>query len=279
VIELDLAERLLRQVKEIGLNGSNVHLGGGEAFLHFERVLDILGTAERLHMTPISWVETNCFWCTSEETVRERLKALDGAGANRVWLSTDPYHQEFVPFENVVRTKELAAEILGEDRVKISRREYFDSPTAWPDPATFAKAHPPMLMGRAYECLRHDLPRKPLDEFAQERCESEVSPQQMREVHINPDGSIMPSNCSGIVLGDAETTALSDLCGTDHWRKSDIARLLADRGPVGLLDLAPDFEPKETYAQKCELCWEVRSFLSSAHPETLAPPECYAGAR
>jgi hypothetical protein len=98
----------------------------------------------------------------------------------------------------------------------------------------------------------------------------------MREVHINPDGSIMPSNCSGIILGDAGATTLSKLCGTDDWRKGDIPRVLADRGPVGLLDLAPGFEPKETYAQRCELCWEVRSFLASDYPETLAPPECYS---
>ena len=35
VIDLDLAERLLRQIKEIGLTGMNVHIGGGEAFPAF----------------------------------------------------------------------------------------------------------------------------------------------------------------------------------------------------------------------------------------------------
>ena len=278
VVELDLAGRLLRQVKEMGLTGSNVHLGGGEAFLHFDRVVDILRTAERLRMAPISWVETNCFWCTSDPIVRERLKILHEAGVSKIWLSTDPYHQEFVPFENVARAREIGVEIFGEDRVTVSRREYFHSPDAWADLAAFANSFPPMLMGRAYTCLRHHLPRKPLDEIAQERCEGEVSPEEMREVHINPDGSIMPSNCSGIVLGDAGVTTLSELCGTDHWRKNDILRLLADRGPVGLLDMAPGFAPKETYVQRCELCWEVRSFLAAAHPRTLAPPECYAGA-
>ncbi len=176
------------------------------------------------------------------------------------------------------QVKEIGVEVFGEDRVTVSRQEYLDSPDDWPDLAAFANSFPPMLMGRAYECLRHYPARKPLDEIAQERCEGEVSPEAMREVHINPDGSIMPSNCSGIILGDAWATTLSDLCGTDDWRKSDIPRLLADRGPAGLLDMAPGFVSKETYAQRCELCWEVRSFLSSAHPGTLALPEGYAGA-
>ena len=275
-IDLALAESLLRQAKEAGLTGSNIHLGGGEAFLHFDRVVDILRIAERLGMTPISWVETNCFWCTSDKIARDRLRTLHEAGVSKIWLSADPYHQEYVPFENVARAKRIAVEIFGEDRITISRRQYFDSPDAWPDHGAFVNAHPPMLMGRAYEHLRNYLPRKPLDEIARERCEKEVSPEKMREVHINPDGSIMPSNCSGIILGDAGATTLSKLCGTDDWRKGDIPRVLADRGPVGLLDLAPGFEPKETYAQRCELCWEVRSFLASDYPETLAPPECYS---
>ena len=85
----------------------------------------------------------------------------------------------------------------------------------------------------------------------------------------------MATNCSGVVLGDARETTLAELHNDPDWRRNDILRALADRGPMGLLDLAPEFQPRETYAQKCELCWEVRSHLAPSYPETLAPPECY----
>lgn len=275
-ITLALAERLLRQVKELGLTGANIHLGGGEAFLYFDRVVEILEMAERLGMTPISWVETNCFWCTSDQVAQERLSTLDRLGVNRIWLSTDPYHQEYVPFENVARARRFALEIFGADRMTVTRGEYFESPESGDDLAAYVSAFPPMLMGRAYTLLRQHVPRKPLDEIAQQACEVEVSPQKMRHVHINPDGLMMASNCSGVIFGDARTATLAELCGADDWRRNDILRLLADRGPIGLLEMAPDFEPKDTYAQKCELCWEIRSLLEPAYPETLAPPECYS---
>ena len=277
VLEPDLAERLLLQAKGLGLSGPDIHLGGGEAFLCSDRVLEILAIAARLDMTPLAWIETNCFWCTTDDVVRDRLTDLRELGAGRIWLSTDPYHQEHVPFENVERAHRIGVVIFGEDGVVVHNREYFENRHAWPDLAKYVAAFPPMLMGRAYRDLRQYLPRKPLADFAAERCANETSPNAMVDIHINPDGSVMASNCSGLIVGDATRESLADILVGDGWRRNDILRTLADKGPVGLLEMAPDFQPKETYVQKCELCWEVRSHLAEAHPETLAPMECYLG--
>ena len=98
-----------------------------------------------------------------------------------------------------------------------------------------------------------------------------------RHCYINcgPHRGGMATNCSGVIIGDARETTLAQLHSDPDWSQNDILRTLADHGPVGLLDMAPEFEPRETYAQKCELCWEVRSHLAPSYPETLAPPECY----
>ena len=276
-LELDLAERLLLQAKELGLGGSDIHIGGGEAFLCFDRVVEILAIARRLDMTPLAWIETNCFWCTSDDTVRERLTILKEAGAGKIWLSTDPYHQKHVPIKNVRRAHRIGVDIFGENCVMVHNREYFDNPGAWTGLADYVNAFPPMLMGRAYRDLKQYLPRRPLAEFASVRCDGEMSPNAMVDIHINPDGSVMASNCSGLIVGDATRESLADILGGDDWRRNDVLRALADGGPVGLLAAAPDFEPKETYAQKCELCWEVRSHLAKTAPLTLAPAECYTG--
>ena len=276
VMGLDLAERVLCQLKELGLRGSEAHLGGGEPFIYFDRVVEILEIAARLDMTPLSWVETNCFWCTSDEIVRERLTILKKAGVSRIWLSTDPYHQEYVPLEHVRKAQRLGVEIFGEKAVTVRRQHYFESPEIWNDMAAYVNSTPPMLMGRAYKHLRGYLPRKPLEVIAREQCTDQINPKELQELHINPDGSVMASNCSGVILGDAGRRSLAVLCGGDDWRQNDILRTLADKGPAGLLGMAPDFKPKETYAQKCELCWEVRSYLAEAYPDTLAPTECYS---
>ena len=275
-LELDLAERLLCQVKELGLGGDSIHLGGGEAFLYFDRVVAIVEIATRLDMTPVAWVETNCFWAVSERAVRDRLTELQEAGVGRIWLSTDPYHQEHVPLENVKRAHRLGVEIFGEEGVMVHNSQYFETPEAWAEVASYAAAFPPMLMGRAYQHLRQHLPRRPLAELAGEQCADEVDPAKMREVHVNPDGSLMASNCSGVIVGDARRSSLMAVVGSGDWRENEILRRLADRGPAGLLEMVPDFQPKETYAQKCELCWEVRSHLAEAYPDTLAPAECYS---
>jgi len=275
VLGLDLAERLLGQVKELGLPGSSIHFGGGEPCLYFDHLVEILKLGQRLDMSPVSWVETNCSWCTSDQIARDRLGTLKENGVGKLWLSTDPYHQEFVPFENVARAYRIGVGVFGERGMTISRREYFDSPETWPDFESYAKDSPPMLMGRAYRCLSQFLPRKPLREFEGVRCEDQISPHQMREVHLNPDGTAMATNCSGVLIGDTIRNSLKQIFTEMDWRENEILRRLADRGPLGLLDMAPDFKPKETYASKCELCWEIRSAMAPQHPKTLHPPECY----
>jgi hypothetical protein len=277
VLELDLAERILRGAKDLGLDGSGIHVGGGETFLYFDRVVEILGIAEQLDMTPLAWVETNCFWCKSDDIVRDRLTTLRDAGAGKIWLSTDPYHQEHVPFENVKRIHRIGVEVLGEEGVIVQNQAYFESPEKWNDVADYIKSFPPMLMGRAYTELKRYRPRKPLAEFVSERCEDQISPEMMYETHINPDGSVMASNCSGVIVGDAEHRSLTDIFHDDDWCRNEVLRTLADKGPVGLLQMARDFQQKETYAQKCELCWEVRSHLAETIPDTFAPVECYSG--
>ncbi|OHB65480.1 MAG: hypothetical protein A2168_05300, partial [Planctomycetes bacterium RBG_13_50_24] len=65
---------------------------------------------------------------TSEKIVTQRLKILDELGMNRFKVSTDPFHQEYVDIEPVRRLAEMAAEILGPDRVLVRWQKYLDNP-------------------------------------------------------------------------------------------------------------------------------------------------------
>jgi MoaA/NifB/PqqE/SkfB family radical SAM enzyme len=54
----------------IGIN-YGLHFTGGEPFLNFDLLLEITEMANG-YRTPSTFVETNCFWCTDDETTREK---------------------------------------------------------------------------------------------------------------------------------------------------------------------------------------------------------------
>ena len=175
----------------------------------------------------------------------------------------------------MIRAHTHSLEIFGPERTTVSNKNYLADPARSNDLDAYVNSAPPMLMGRAYHCLRQYLPRQPLADILREGCAERVDPSAMTYMHVNPDGTVMASNCSGVIIGDTRHTTLAHLHSGDAWRQNEILRVLAEDGPVGLLEMAAGFTPKATYAQKCELCWEIRSSLASTYPQTLGPCDCY----
>ena len=66
-----------------------LHFSGGEPFLNFELLQRAVEIAEALGI-PSTFVETNCFWCNSDDRVRERLRALKAGGLKGIMISTNP---------------------------------------------------------------------------------------------------------------------------------------------------------------------------------------------
>jgi len=56
-----------------------LHFSGGEPFLNLDLLLKAVQLSEELRI-PSTFVETNCFWCTSDEVTREKLAVLREAG-------------------------------------------------------------------------------------------------------------------------------------------------------------------------------------------------------
>ena len=93
------ARMYLAEIKQLGFTGMDVIITGGEAFLYYDTVLEIVHAAAELGMSPIKSVQTNGFWCTSDDRVREWLSGLREAGLKGIYFSCDPLHQEYVPIE------------------------------------------------------------------------------------------------------------------------------------------------------------------------------------
>ena len=266
-----------------------VHLAGGEPFGNWVRLVSILRAARDAGLTPVEKLETNAGWATDDGLTRARLELLDALGVGKLVVSTDVFHQEFVPFEHVRRCVELARRILGPDRVQVRWWDFFQQPldTKRMTPAAREDAfraallrHKDRLNGRAAQTLAELLPCQPAAAFEGQNCGREVL--QSRHVHIDPDGHIFPGTCAGIILGRAGERSVADIWQVlaAHWPAHPVVARLVAGGSFELLQQAKTLGCRERpggYASKCHLCWAVRRFLveRGLWRNFVGPPECY----
>ena len=267
-----------------------VHIAGGEAFIYWDDLLRLCRAAGAVGIVP-HFVETNAKWCHSDAVTRERLEALKAAGVLGLLISADAYHLAFVPPANRERCYRIAVELFGAENViaaALTLEQLEDMQAIGQNElrlAEVARAHPPMLVGRAGEALSQYVPRRPVEKLADDPlwhgtasgrgCSVELNAETMWEIHIDPYGNIQ--TCCGIIVGNARRTPLPELMVRGFQNNSDIVRRVHEQGPFGLLELAVEkgYRPEDGYAQKCHLCWEVRKFLRPSYPDVFGPAEIY----
>jgi len=252
--------------------GCRVHLTGGEPFGDWDRLLELCRRAKAQGLGPLEKIETNAFWATDAGLVKARLEELDRCGMGKLVISTDPYHQEFVPMHRVRLAARVAGEVLGEHRVQVRWRDWlkdgFDTDGLPPSRrvelfARYAAGGRDRFNGRAVVELTRGQPFKPLEALADNPCDERLL--RSRHVHIDPQGRLMPGTCSGIVLGHADRESVGDIWRglADDYASRPVTGTLASGGPVRLAKLAEatGFVPQAGYAGKCHLCWDVRKHL------------------
>ena len=78
----------------------SVHIGGGEPFLDFEGLLEVVRCLNSSGIR-LDYIETNAFWANN--SIRdEYITALVDEGVRALCISIDPFHAEYVPWENPV---------------------------------------------------------------------------------------------------------------------------------------------------------------------------------
>jgi pyruvate-formate lyase-activating enzyme len=96
-----------------------ISLSGGEPFLEFELLADVVARAHR-HGAEVT-VVTNGYWATSHEKACSLLTRLKIAGLTHFAVSTSPFHQQFVKRKRVERVLNAAREVGIPCRVKYVR--------------------------------------------------------------------------------------------------------------------------------------------------------------
>ena len=287
LMPVDTAISAWQSLRILAGDSAKIHITGGEPFLFWDHLLEILEQSQKQDLGKVDLIETNGFWATSEKIVRQRLKKLDELGMNRFKVSTDPFHEEYVDIEPVRRLAEMAVKILGSGRVLVRWQKYLENPIDMKSlsPAEleqqYIKAirdYPCRFTGRAAGRPAELVASKTIESLAGMNCEPDFL--SAKSVHIDPFGNVFSGTCSGIIVGNVSQIPLVDIWKQFDPRDGGLIGTLFNMGPCGLLAEAEKqgYKGAEFYAGKCHLCTRIRQFLleHGLVESVIGPAECYS---
>ena len=286
LMPVDSAIGAWQSLKVLAGDNARVHITGGEPFLYWDRLVEILQEGKRQKLGPLDMVETNGFWTTDEGTIKERLKVLDELGMHRLKISCDPFHQEYVDIEPVRRLANIAKELLGEKRVLVRWEKYLDSSVEMRGLSqdelnrqyrAAIKGYPCRFTGRAAGKLAELVAKDTVEQIAQANCKEAFL--GAKGVHIDPYGNVFSGTCSGIIIGNITQNPLEDIWKQFHPEMCEFVDALFNLGPLDLLEKVTRLGYKKTkvYASKCHLCTSMRQFLfdNGLEKSIIGPADCY----
>lgn len=286
LMPIELALEAWTSLRNLAGQSAHIHVTGGEPFLYFDHLAALLLEARRRNLPPLNCLETNGFWADSEAVIREKMRFLHEMGLEELNISFDPFHAEFIPVESILTLRALAGEILGTDHIRIRWEKYLQNPLSF---ESFVGEDRKSLLrqmlrddrcrftGRAAEEIAPLAAEIPLSQLGSLTCRHAFL--GARGVHVDPFGNVFCGQCSGIILGNLQTSRLETL-----WQNFDPPKMpfwsrLFDFGPSGLLQdaLQAGFEPRSLYASKCHFCSDIRRFFfdKGIFLSIIGPKGCY----
>ncbi|MBO3803174.1 MAG: hypothetical protein JTT11_04775, partial [Candidatus Brockarchaeota archaeon] len=268
------------------------HFTGGEPFLNYALLLEFAKLA-RAHGLNSNFVETNCFWCTSEKIAEERFAELKENGLGGVLVSVNPFLAEFVPFENAERAIRIGREIFGgglmvyhpsfyRDMVRLRAKgrtgfgEYLKAAGAGAL-ASLSDAGVLLPMGRLVWRHGSIFERFPPERFFHENCLEELT--RRWHAHVDNYGNYISGYCAGLSLGRLGGSGEVFETGIDLDEHPVLKAVASSLGE--LFDYAKrgwGFKPNiGGYVSKCHLCLDVRKHLvdEGSGFEELSPGQFY----
>lgn len=234
----------------------HLFLEGGEPFLFPELVLELVEAASLGGL----WVGmlSNGFWAHSRSAAVDRLTPLAAAGLRSLSISTDSWHEEFIPKEKALRAAAIAQELGLSADIMSCNPQNSDV----------------VCRGRAVDSLGCT---GEYDWAELVDCSERLA--APTRIHIGPDGEV--HLCQGLLLGRSVGDApLGDVIAAYAPGDHPLVSRLSAGGPAALADFAREsgWRPSGLYRDPCHLCFEVRAFLRGRYPELIGPPEIYPAA-
>ena len=272
LMPVDMAINAWQSQKELAGDSTKIHITGGEPFLYWDHLVNILQEAKKNNLGPADMIETNGYWAIDEKIVKERIKVLDELGMRRLKISCDPFHQEYVDIELVRRLADTAKGVIGQDRVLVRWEKYLDNPVEMKNISAVErdkqyiealKDYPCRFTGRAAGMIAELVASQTVEQIAARNCANAFL--DAKGVHIDPYGNIFSGTCSGIIIGNIAKRSLAEIWQNWQPGNDNVIETLFNSGPAGLLDEAvkAGYKPANLYASKCHLCSSIRQFFFS----------------
>ena len=295
LMSVDTAISAWHSLKTLAGDTAKIHITGGEPFLYWDHLQQVLEQAKKHNLGKVDLIETNGFWAASVEITTKRLKTLDELGMHRLKISTDPFHQEYVDIEPVRLLADIASDVLGPARVLVRWRKYLENPVKMKGLSNeelkqqYIRAIrdcPCRFTGRAAGELAKLGASITTESPACMNCKTDFL--AAKGVHIDPFGNVFSGTCSGIIIGNVNHKPLEDIWKQFHPAQSEFINTLFEQGPSRLLEKTPllafarkqgGYKKAKVYANKCHLCTSVRQFLfdKGLGKSVIGPPEVYGG--
>jgi len=245
---------------------------GGEPFLYPEILTSVVKAAQGRGI----WIGalTNGFWASSEAKAKERLAPLARAGLASLGVSTDAWHSEFVPVENAERAAKAATAMSIEADLMVCKGGPADDAVLSQLSRDGFEFYTGGIVCRGRAAGISACALGESDWRSLTTCHATFGGSS--RVHIGPFGDI--HLCQGLLLGvDAREEPLADIFGGFDPSRHPICSVLEAGGPAALARFAAGygFEPRERYADDCQLCFEARRYLRPYFPRLLGPAEGY----
>lgn len=287
LMPVDMAIDAWKSLINLAGEKAKIHITGGEPFLYWEHLRKIMAEAKKLKLAGLDLIETNAFWCTDKKIISERIKFLDAHGMQRIKVSYDPFHAEYIDLKLVKNFVETATEILGPERVLVRWQKYLKEP---PDMNNLDEAqrnehykealiaYPVRFTGRAADKLAKFSPAETVKSLAAQNCK--LSLLGAKGVHIDPHGNVFSGVCSGIIIGSVKNQTLEEIWKKMNWHNKELINILFSEGPVGLFNekLAKSgYKKRRFYAGRCHFCTDLRQFFfdMGTFSSIIGPFECY----
>ncbi len=285
LMPIDTALSAWQSLIDLAGNSAEIHITGGEPFLFFDHLTEILAKARQRKLIGLDAIETNAYWATDRNIILKRMKILKDYGIKRLKISWDPFHAEYIEEKNVTLLADTAKEVIGPENVLVRWDKYLGCGIDMKSMDITQRCEmykqamddfPVRLTGRSAQKLAPVFADKSVEEVTSTNC---AKPFFSKGVHIDPYGNVFCGFCSGISVGNVTHTSLKDI-----WENLDPTRLplvssLIKGSPSALLDeaIALGFTVKAKYAGKCHLCSDMRQFFfdKDQYYPIISPAECY----
>ena len=284
----ETADRIFALLRKNGCY--SVHIGGGEPFMNFDKLLEVCKSAQKNHVS-IDYIETNASWYTDDIAVSEKLGKLISAGVDCLLISVDPFHNEFVPYikiknlikrcrknnmETFVWQSKFERIVQQLDENKTHTLEEYENIFGKDFIKSIAQAYGLGYNGRALRILEKFSEHKDPCEYLLKNNQCGDRIKSLHHFHVDLDENLIPPSCNGFRAN------IFDLCGDGlDSEKYKYFTAVINGGLAALLDKAKElgFVPKnEGYISKCALCFDIKKYLcenifakTGAEPSDIGP--------